>query len=85
MTNDEFLMTKEFPMTNDQSQRGGGFAVSTPIEEGACQRAQTRTVWHRLHSSFRLRHSLVIRHSSFVIPRGVGRNKSGWAVFPDPW
>jgi hypothetical protein len=61
-------MTKEFPMTNDQSQREGGDAASTPIEKGACKRAQTRTVWHRLHSSFRIRHSLGIRNSSFVIP-----------------
>jgi hypothetical protein len=32
------------------------------------KRAQTRTAWHRLHSAFRLRHSLDIRNSSFVIP-----------------
>src|ERR1044071_6762339 len=45
MTNDEFPMTKEILMTNDE-----GIKVTS-----------------RVVSSFVLRHSLVIRHSSFVI------------------
>jgi len=68
MTNDEIPMTKEFPMTNDQWQSTNGDAASPPIEKCARKRAETGAGWHRLHSSFRLRHSFVIRLSSFVIP-----------------
>src|ERR1035441_5955364 len=52
-------MTAELPMTYAQFQRGGGYAASTPNEKRACKWAQNRTVWHRLHSSFRLRHSCI--------------------------
>lgn len=52
MKNDQFLMTKETPMTHEQSQRGGGFAAPTRIGGSGCQPAQTRVLWHRLHSSF---------------------------------
>jgi hypothetical protein len=68
MTNDEFPMTKEIPMTNDQFQREGSYQTSTPTEKVVGKRAQPRTVWHRLHLSFRLCHSLGIWNSSFVIP-----------------
>jgi len=67
MTNDEFLMTSEFPMSNDQAQRGVGGAASTPVEKDVCKPAKTRAIWNRRHLSFQLCHSLGIRHSSFVI------------------
>lgn len=68
MTNDEFLMTKEIQMTNDQFLRGGGYAASTSVGKSVCKRVKIQTVWQRLHPSFGLRYSLVIRQSSFVIP-----------------
>ena len=67
MTNDESLMTKEFPMTNDECAGRGVCAASTCRGKYALKRAKARAPRRRADSSLRLRHSFVIRLSSFVI------------------